>query len=395
MPAVGAEVYAIGNPKGLMNSLSNGLVSGHREDDVDVPFIQTTAAISPGSSGGPLLSKDGRVVGVTTAIILGGQNLNLAIPVKLLKAALNRRGPLQTLATAGGQPLDAHYAKRVDEVWVAIRKKQYAKALQLLALLRDSQEGSAAYWFCVGFVHGELGNHELAIEALRTSIRLDPTNDGAFYNLGISYHKAGRRQDALAAYQSALALNPRHVDALHNAAIEYSYLGEHDEAIASLQSIVATQPDSASAYDSLGLEYYFANRPEMAVASFKTALTLKPDYAECYSNMSLALYRLRRFDAAIKACRSAIRLNPKYAPAHRNMGMCYMGRNNNEAVRALTTAIGINPNDAMSHSLLGTCYHALGQSAMARRCLQRAVDLDPNGQIGQSAQDQLEQIAPP
>jgi hypothetical protein len=60
LPQVGARVYAIGNPKGLINSLSDGLISGHRKRDDDVTLIQTTVPISPGSSGGPLLSDDGR-----------------------------------------------------------------------------------------------------------------------------------------------------------------------------------------------------------------------------------------------------------------------------------------------------------------------------------------------
>lgn len=62
----GDSVYALGAPRGLELSLTNGIVSGFR--DVEGQFlIQTTAAIAPGSSGGPLLDSSGRVVGVTTA----------------------------------------------------------------------------------------------------------------------------------------------------------------------------------------------------------------------------------------------------------------------------------------------------------------------------------------
>jgi hypothetical protein len=79
VPRVGAKVYAIGNPQGLTQTLSDGLVSGHREID-RVSLIQTTAPISQGSSGGPLLGADGRVVGVTTSFLKVGQNLNFAVP---------------------------------------------------------------------------------------------------------------------------------------------------------------------------------------------------------------------------------------------------------------------------------------------------------------------------
>lgn len=80
---VGDPVYAIGAPRGLELSLSNGIVSQLRGGTP--PLIQTTAAISPGSSGGGLFNKDGRLVGFTTMYIEGGQNLNFAMPVELLE----------------------------------------------------------------------------------------------------------------------------------------------------------------------------------------------------------------------------------------------------------------------------------------------------------------------
>jgi S1-C subfamily serine protease len=94
LPAVGGKVYAIGTPapKGpplgfLANTLSDGLVSGHRERG-GMKVIQTTAAISDGSSGGPLLAADGRVVGVTTWSITGGENLNFAVPASYIAMLL-------------------------------------------------------------------------------------------------------------------------------------------------------------------------------------------------------------------------------------------------------------------------------------------------------------------
>ena len=77
---VGDPVYAVGAPKGLELSLSDGIVSQLRGGPP--PFIQTTAAISPGSSGGGLFDGEGRLVGLTTLYIEGGQSLNFAMPVE-------------------------------------------------------------------------------------------------------------------------------------------------------------------------------------------------------------------------------------------------------------------------------------------------------------------------
>ncbi|AFY86074.1 MAG: putative serine protease HtrA [Chroococcidiopsis cubana SAG 39.79] len=84
----GEWAIAIGNPLGLDNTVTAGIISatGRSSSDVGVPdkrvgFIQTDAAINPGNSGGPLLNQQGQVVGMNTAIIGGAQGLGFAIPI--------------------------------------------------------------------------------------------------------------------------------------------------------------------------------------------------------------------------------------------------------------------------------------------------------------------------
>lgn len=80
---VGDKVVAIGNPRGLEGSVSEGIISAIRGSG-DVKTLQITAPISPGSSGGPLFSADGKVIGVTTATLRDSQSLNFAVPASLL-----------------------------------------------------------------------------------------------------------------------------------------------------------------------------------------------------------------------------------------------------------------------------------------------------------------------
>ncbi len=84
----GEWAIAIGNPMGLDNTVTTGIISatGRSSSDVGVPdkrvsFIQTDAAINPGNSGGPLLNQRGEVIGMNTAIIQGAQGLGFAIPI--------------------------------------------------------------------------------------------------------------------------------------------------------------------------------------------------------------------------------------------------------------------------------------------------------------------------
>lgn len=84
----GDAVVAIGHPLGFADTVSNGLVSAVRHINEDLDVLQISAPIAPGSSGGPLFDEQGRVIGVATAIIQGGQNLNLALPAKYVRALL-------------------------------------------------------------------------------------------------------------------------------------------------------------------------------------------------------------------------------------------------------------------------------------------------------------------
>jgi hypothetical protein len=83
---VGARVYAIGSPQGLEMTLSDGLISAlRRAEDGSLVLIQTTAPISPGSSGGGLFDAEGRLIGITTFQRKESQNLNFALPSRFIE----------------------------------------------------------------------------------------------------------------------------------------------------------------------------------------------------------------------------------------------------------------------------------------------------------------------
>ncbi len=95
----GDFVLALGNPFGVGQSVSSGIVSavGRRARglDLEVPLIQTDAAINPGNSGGPLVDVDGRLVGINTAILTrsgGSVGVGFAIPANAVRAQLEGPG---------------------------------------------------------------------------------------------------------------------------------------------------------------------------------------------------------------------------------------------------------------------------------------------------------------
>lgn len=86
---IGERVYAIGNPRGLEQTISEGIVSGNREFD-DTSWIQHSAPISPGSSGGALISSRGELLGINSYLLKDSQNLNFAVPAATLVTAISR-----------------------------------------------------------------------------------------------------------------------------------------------------------------------------------------------------------------------------------------------------------------------------------------------------------------
>ncbi|MBV8467563.1 MAG: trypsin-like peptidase domain-containing protein [Burkholderiales bacterium] len=97
---VGDHVVALGAPHGLSLTLSEGIVSALREHDGS-SIIQTSAPISPGSSGGGLFDTRARLIGITTFQDSTGQNLNFAVPVDWIAQLSQRDGNADTLLPKG------------------------------------------------------------------------------------------------------------------------------------------------------------------------------------------------------------------------------------------------------------------------------------------------------
>lgn len=95
---VGDWVLAIGNPYGLSQTVTTGIVSAKGRTGRDVPldpagyysFIQTDASINPGNSGGPLLNMNGDVIGINTAVNREAQGIGFAIPINMVKTILQQ-----------------------------------------------------------------------------------------------------------------------------------------------------------------------------------------------------------------------------------------------------------------------------------------------------------------
>lgn len=113
---VGTDIVAIGSPMGLENTLSTGIVSGHRKEPKGYRLLQITAPASTGSSGGPVLLRDGRVVGIACSQFRAGQNLNFAVPINYARGMLAQIDGTPVAVLGGTAGSSAQPASDGDEM---------------------------------------------------------------------------------------------------------------------------------------------------------------------------------------------------------------------------------------------------------------------------------------
>ncbi|APR88103.1 HtrA protease/chaperone protein [Minicystis rosea] len=129
----GDAVVAIGHPLGLEDTVSNGLVSAVRVLDPALTVLQISAPIAPGSSGGPIFSDRGEVIGVATFFSTEGQNLNFGVPVRYLKTLLGDTHPVPIQAFA------AATAEHSDPALPSVKREVPAHDLKLLEGCSDAE----------------------------------------------------------------------------------------------------------------------------------------------------------------------------------------------------------------------------------------------------------------
>jgi S1-C subfamily serine protease/tetratricopeptide (TPR) repeat protein len=338
LPRVGTKVYAIGHPLGLKNVLSEGLVSSLGDPARGQRFIQTTAANRPGSSGGPLMTPDGVVVGVTTATVREAQNVNFAMPagrVRWLLAQPREPSPLplaKVAKPAGPGPESAAAVDRaLDSVWDAMRADRLSEAARLVNELRERGKGNAYYWFTCGCVHTKLHNDDLAVEAFRASLKLKPDKLATYLNLGQVYTRQRKLADAIATYETAAKLEPGDPRAYAQAGDAYATFDQYARAIPFYRKAVALQPNSADHRHGLGVAYSSAGRTTEALECLRKAVELEPDGADHHRDLGIALLEIRRYNDALSEIRRAVALKPDSAESYLFLGYAHQSLGNRQA----------------------------------------------------------------
>lgn len=229
----GASVYALGAPQGLDLSLTNGIVSSFR--NVNGQFlIQNTAAISHGSSGGPLFDQAGRVVGITSSMLANSPGIYFSVGVGVLKRLLRTPDlvtlPLKEWAQqsasdspgAEAAPDEASDAGEVKQIEQLLESKKFDTVKAALQELATKEPDSEVVHRLTGELDFRTGDINGAISEFNSSVQKAPKDALAHYDYAVALFIASRFDDALAEEETSYKLEPTTSDESFLAELYYA-----------------------------------------------------------------------------------------------------------------------------------------------------------------------------
>jgi len=269
---VGETVYAVGAPKGLELSLSDGIVSQLRGGPS--PLIQTTAAISSGSSGGGLFDTEGRLVGFTTLYIDGGQSLNFAMPVEW--AGEIQAGKKAVQGRNNMTPTGRSWADWEKRAIALETTKNWAGMRDWCQDWTREQPGNIFGWMHLSKALRHLKLYTEAIEIARQALKINPEADAAWIGLGDSYLEFKRYTEAIDAYRQAIRIDPELITAWMSLGDAYSATMRYLEAIEAYQQTVRIDPSDADLWGILATTYAESGNRTAALEALSQARRRDP-----------------------------------------------------------------------------------------------------------------------
>jgi protein O-GlcNAc transferase len=167
---------------------------------------------------------------------------------------------------------------------------EFDQAVFALKHAADLERDWSAPLVNLGVVFGRMGKLQKAVAAYLEALERDPENPVAHFNLATAHHELGAREEAARVFEELLELAPDYPHARASLAAVLGELGELDRAIALLLEETEIDPRCPSCFTSLGLAYLLAGNPERGEECLRRALELSPSHANARRSLS-ALYR--------------------------------------------------------------------------------------------------------
>lgn len=267
-PVVGDRIIVIGSPLGLEQTVSDGLVAALRPIPGFGDIIQISAPVSRGSSGGPVINLKGDIVGVATFVIIGGQNLNFAIPGYKIIELISKA---KDLSVKPDNDLVDMYLRH-------------------------------------GTVYANKGDYSTAISYYDKAIKINPNSYAAHIMRGMMYYYMMSYYTSVGCFSTAIKIRPNSAEAYNNRGMAFLAYKDYQNAKKDFQKATELDPKQAEPHNNLGLIYAFENNYDKALFYYNKALELNPNNGPSYFNIAKIYEEIYQVDNAIEFYEKAIKV---------------------------------------------------------------------------------------
>lgn len=404
---VGDVVYAVGNPLGFEGTFSQGIISALRKFESQ-QFIQITAPISPGSSGGPILNNKGQVIGMLVSTIEGGQNINFAIPSNDIRGLLYRERIPMTLDREIVIKDLSHYTIGL----AYYQRKFYNKSIIYLTKALEKNPEEVLVYYQRGKAYRKIKKLDKAIKDFTKSIylieaaadMLSPETrliQGVYSARGGAYHAKEEYEKAIQDYAKARGKGDNSIILALNLATAYTRIGSYENAL----RIYNESIDAFSSSFMIDLVYFergkfFWDRGQRGKAfeDLTRTIEINPQFAKCYFVRGVFYQKEHKYAEAIKDYSKVLEIYPDdtrwwVRGALTNRAVCWEFLGDfSRAISDYTRALAINPDEAYIYQSRGYVYRRIGAYQQAIRDFEKFLELEPSGQCAEKVRKDIQSL---
>jgi tetratricopeptide (TPR) repeat protein len=345
----------------------------------------------PGMSGGAVLDREGRLIGINTAAeneIIINKNDNYQQEQINFGYALGISIPTILGAFSRGE-ISTAQLKIVTSIpsQIADSDRDIIRENLLSTISPPNQSSTAKEWLDYGNLLWRSFQFDRAIIAFdraisilekgKTSLDRDRIKI-AYFGIGLALLYSENPKGAVLAFRAASTIDSQFLQAWRYQGMSFDLLGEYSEALNSYQKAIDLVSDNFSLYFEQGDILESLKRYPEAINSYDQAIKLKPQHPEAYNNRGLTYINLKQYPQALSDLNQAIKLNPQLAEAYTNRGLTYINlKQYSQALSDLNQAIKLNPQSAENYTSRGLTYINLKQYSQALFDLNQAIKLNP------------------
>jgi len=256
-----------------------GFVLGvHPQAHPDFSYIYSTTIMGPGFSGGPVLDKNNKVVGIAT---LEGRGINLALPIHEVQPFL-----------------------------------QPQKGMSLDQLFQEDRDSNEALYYRGNFLLYGKGDLDAAITTFQNVLKKDPNFVLALYDMAAAKRDQGLINETIADYEKIVRISPNFPEALSNLGGFYFRAGKLGKAVSMFEKAIENYPNFTQALSNLGAALNKLDRAAEAIPHLEKTIRLDPEFAIAYYNLGNSYFILNRLEEAQKAYDKSVELGVDFLSLH-------------------------------------------------------------------------------